>query len=209
MDALTQVVRLAPYLHSGFLVLAAIAIASYVYLVRHVVDRQIRITEPVLKAVSAYRWLPITACVLATAGLGTEILRVFRPIDAKEHDSKLDPLDALSERVQELEGALRLKSGNSPEAFIRVNVNTKKLFATTDSHGLVDGVTKEQDGLYKIHFKNELKKGYAIVVSATTGYATVTANTVDSVMVKIFDAAGVYKGDCEFFIVIFGSIKTN
>jgi hypothetical protein len=72
MDALTQIVKLAPYFQSGFLVLAATAIVSFVYLVRHAVERQETITEPALKAVAAYRWLPITACVLAATGLDGE-----------------------------------------------------------------------------------------------------------------------------------------
>jgi len=122
MDTLTHLAKLAPYLQSGFLVLAAITVLSYVFLVRHVIERQKTITEPVLKAVSAYRWLPICASILAVAGFATDVLRAVaqtqrNPIGSHETIRASNAVELIRVPIEIAFGDSQTSEGNDFQKF--------------------------------------------------------------------------------------------
>lgn len=75
MDSPATIAKIAPYLQSGFLVLATVALVVYVYLVRSVFSRTKTITDKVLETIKQYRWLPIIVVVFAICGLLAEVVK--------------------------------------------------------------------------------------------------------------------------------------
>jgi hypothetical protein len=158
----------------------------------------------------------VAAQLNTTVNDGTKTISQALVESSKEFGTAIDPLgikhllgenERLRARVHELEATLRLRSGESPGVLIHFYVDTRNLLATIDSHQLVKAVTREPDGLYTVHFKKPLNPGYVILVSTTAGFANVTVNKPESVRVAAHGFDGkLYTGDCEFFIVVLGSV---